>query len=125
MTDEQKARELREKIAREFYIALNMNRTGFAREYFEYEYPRLPKEPQYEKQDPINSLPYYYEFADSILSLILKEVEGARLTDDELIQVAIDSLPKSGGMVREVDNEWLKIVCNAQLEAVKKILGKV
>jgi hypothetical protein len=76
MTDEQKARELREKIAREFYIALNMNRTGFAREYFEYEYPRLPKEPQYEKQDPINSLPYYYEFADSILSLMLSAVEG-------------------------------------------------
>jgi len=58
------------------------------------------------------------EFADSILSLLLKEVEVARLNDDEIKT----ALGYKMGAVLLMD--YGKVAA-AQLEAVKKILGKV
>ena len=71
------------------------------------------------------------ESADYLLSLILKEVEGARLTKRESSKLDYEKIGAS-----ELYLEWLKDeesnldyrywkLLNAQLEAVKKILGKV
>ena len=43
------------------------------------------------------------------------ETPDELLTDEEILQIAIDSLPESGGLVREVDIEWVKTICQAQL----------
>ena len=64
--------------------------------------------------------------ADSILSLMLKELEGARLTPEQINQ----TVEKSWGVSdSDAYNMQFKLVAidtaNAQLEAVKKILGKV
>jgi hypothetical protein len=55
--------------------------------------------------------------ADSILSLILKEVEGARLTEIEMLNLFSNFIPSS------LENERWYRIADAQLEAVKKLLG--
>ena len=64
------------------------------------------------------------EFIDSILSLLLKEVEGARLK--ELPECDWDMLNDLGdGSEESTTKIYAKVCLTAQLEAVKKILGKV
>jgi hypothetical protein len=40
--------------------------------------------------------------------------EGLLLTENEILQLAIDSLPASGGKVQEFDIQWVRTVCQAQ-----------
>ena len=64
------------------------------------------------------------ESADYLLSLMLKEVEGARLK--ELPECDWDMLNDLGdGSEESTTKIYAKVCLTAQLEAVKKILGKV
>jgi hypothetical protein len=56
--------------------------------------------------------------ADSILSLMLKAVEGAGLTKEQKEAVRRK-------WIGSINTSLLDMIANAQLEAVKKILGKV
>jgi hypothetical protein len=68
---------------------------------------------------------YVLDFSDSILSLMLKEVEGARLTviEMDLIWDKWMKTPHVTG-INSMD-KLMDLVANAQHKAVKKILGKV
>jgi len=62
--------ELREKIAKELFIILGVERTGLSSAYFEYEWGITPDKKQYSNQRPDCSKPFYYQKADQILALI-------------------------------------------------------
>ena len=61
-----------------------------------------------------------YDTAFDILSLMLKEVEGARLTPEQMRAVIGSKYPLP--LINQ--NLYEKMIA-AQLEAVKKLLGKV
>jgi hypothetical protein len=65
------------------------------------------------------------ESADYLLSLLLKEVEGARLTEEQTFNLGFKTSYRAESTELFAYSEGVQDGINAQLEAVKKILGKV